>query len=52
MVLVSRSSYTRKRTHKHDCSLACLALAGEPFSAKMEPQETKKFYNLRIPERN
>ena len=49
--LVSRSSYTRKLTHKHDCSLACLALAGELFSAKMEPRKTKKFYNFRIPEK-
>ena len=36
---------------KHDCSRACLALAGELFSAKMEPKKTKKFYNLRIPEK-
>ena len=36
MALLSRSSYMRKFTRKHDCSRACLALAEELSSAKME----------------
>ena len=51
IALLSRSSYTRKFTRKHDCSRACLALAGELFSAKIEPKKAKKFYNFRIPEK-
>ena len=31
IALVSRFSYARKLTRKHDCSRACLALAGELF---------------------